>query len=471
MKQTLSQIPVDPGSLETTRTNASFTGFFEGAVRKKTLALIFLFMLQLPVLYVLYTSQISDFVKTRQEIVSRNEATSIKLISKICANETCKNANDLFKLRNWAQKYPLRSTIRKMVDKIQVDQKTQMSSADTNVKNNSDNLASENQVETTHTFSTILPETNNSTGASSATVSTTVQITTPTLASSTSKQSEESNKVNILPDCPETPPDLQGPIDVSFGHVAPEMKKMEGDNPLVKDGGHYKPPYCKALSKVAVIIPYRDRVEHLHYFLEYMHPTLQRQQLDYAIYIINQAGTGKFNRAKLMNIGYVESLKDYNFECFVFHDVDLVLENDKSLYSCPAKPRHLSAAVDKFNYVLPYGAIFGGVTELTKEQFEKANGYSNTFWGWGGEDDDMYNRVKFSGMEISRYPIEISRYKMISHAREKGNEPNPKRFDMIRQTASTMKTDGLNSLSYKLLSKEKHQLYTNVTVDVLVPAT
>lgn len=41
---------------------------------------------------------------------------------------------------------------------------------------------------------------------------------------------------------------------------------------------------------------------------------------------------------------------------------------------------------------LPYPTNFGGVTAVTKEQFEAINGFSNIFYGWGGEDDDLYNR-------------------------------------------------------------------------------
>lgn len=41
---------------------------------------------------------------------------------------------------------------------------------------------------------------------------------------------------------------------------------------------------------------------------------------------------------------------------------------------------------------LPYKEFFGGVSGLTVEQFRKINGFPNAFWGWGGEDDDLWNR-------------------------------------------------------------------------------
>lgn len=54
-----------------------------------------------------------------------------------------------------------------------------------------------------------------------------------------------------------------------------------------------------------------------------------------------KAGDVTFNRAKLLNIGYLEALKDYNWDCFIFHDVDLVPENDHNLYVCDMQPKHL----------------------------------------------------------------------------------------------------------------------------------
>jgi hypothetical protein len=40
-----------------------------------------------------------------------------------------------------------------------------------------------------------------------------------------------------------------------------------------------------------------------------------------------------------------------------------------------------------FIFRLPYRTIFGGVSALTIDQFKSVNGFSNQFFGWGGEDD------------------------------------------------------------------------------------
>ena len=52
-------------------------------------------------------------------------------------------------------------------------------------------------------------------------------------------------------------------------------------------------------------------------------------------------------RAMLMNVGAAEALKSYDYLCFIFHDVDLLPEDDRNLYSCPVQPRHMSVAINK----------------------------------------------------------------------------------------------------------------------------
>lgn len=38
------------------------------------------------------------------------------------------------------------------------------------------------------------------------------------------------------------------------------------------------------------------------------------------------------------------------FICFIFHDVDMLPEDDRNVYSCSEFPRHLSVAVNEFGY-------------------------------------------------------------------------------------------------------------------------
>lgn len=63
-----------------------------------------------------------------------------------------------------------------------------------------------------------------------------------------------------------------------------------------------------------------------------------------------QTGSKKFNRAKLLNVGYLEALKEENWDCFIFHDVDLVPENDFNLYMCGDQPKHLVVGRNSTGY-------------------------------------------------------------------------------------------------------------------------
>ena len=166
----------------------------------------------------------------------------------------------------------------------------------------------------------------------------------------------------------------------------------------INTGGLSFPKECKARFKVAIIVPYRNRETNLKIFLRHMHPFLIKQQLDYGIYLIEPIQNITFNRGLLMNIGFLESLKltSNKWDCFVFHDVDLIPEDERNIYSCPELPRHMSSAVSTFDYKLPYDGIFGGVSALTRKQMETVNGYSNLYFGWGGEGKLILLQKRFN---------------------------------------------------------------------------
>ncbi|XP_004400689.1 beta-1,4-galactosyltransferase 2 isoform X1 [Halichoerus grypus] len=269
-----------------------------------------------------------------------------------------------------------------------------------------------------------------------------------------------------LPPCPDSPPGLVGRLLIEFTSPMP-LERVQRENPGVLLGGRYAPPDCTPAQTVAVIIPFRHREHHLRYWLHYLHPILRRQRLRYGVYVINQHGEDTFNRAKLLNVGFLEALKeDATYDCFIFSDVDLVPMDDRNLYRCGDQPRHFAIAMDKFGFRLPYAGYFGGVSGLSKAQFLRINGFPNEYWGWGGEDDDIFNRISLTGMKISRPDIRIGRYRMIKHDRDKHNEPNPQRFTKIQNTKLTMKRDGIGSVRYQVLEVSRQPLFTNITVDI-----
>ncbi|XP_046582214.1 beta-1,4-N-acetylgalactosaminyltransferase bre-4-like [Haliotis rubra] len=118
----------------------------------------------------------------------------------------------------------------------------------------------------------------------------------------------------------------------------------------ISHGGRFKPLGCIARHRVAIIVPYRDRESYQKILLNNLHPMLRRQQLDYGIFVVEQAMPGTFNKAMMMNIGYTEALKEFDFQCVIFHDVDLLPENNKNLYTCPEIPRHMAVAIDRRKY-------------------------------------------------------------------------------------------------------------------------
>uniref|UniRef100_A0A9L0TB54 Galactosyltransferase C-terminal domain-containing protein n=1 Tax=Equus caballus TaxID=9796 RepID=A0A9L0TB54_HORSE len=102
---------------------------------------------------------------------------------------------------------------------------------------------------------------------------------------------------------------------------------------------------------------------------------------------------------------------------------------------------------------------------LRYKQFFEVKGFSNNYWGWGGEDDDLRLRVELHRMKIIRPMPEVSKYTMIFHTRDQGNEVNTERMKLLHQVLRVWRTDGLTSCVYKLLCVDYNPLYINITVD------
>ena len=204
--------------------------------------------------------------------------------------------------------------------------------------------------------------------------------------------------------------------------------------------------------KLSIVVPYRKREEHLKQFVPYMEEFLGKEGIPFHIYIIHQADDKPFNRAKLLNVGFKES---EGFDYFAFHDVDMLpVDSDYSYVDCPT---HLAAKAEQFGWRLPYDGYFGGVTLFDKESFIKINGYSNDYWGWGAEDDDVLLRCSIMGVSASRKDCG---YRSLSHDRSIPQDlydKNLEKFRDLRLTPTKEKIflDGLETLSYEKIKEEK----------------
>lgn len=178
-------------------------------------------------------------------------------------------------------------------------------------------------------------------------------------------------------------------------------------NPISSSG---QPPVS-----LAIIIPFRDqpqqnRAEQLRRFVDYMPRFLDSVRpplANYHVFVIEQTHDGyKFNRGKTLNIGFAIAADAANlakhgiggppFNASCFHDVDLIPDARLGPWygAYPARPLHIGASWTRY----PYAKYVGGVLTLSEAHARAINGFPNMYWGWGGEDDELFSRMQRHGV-------------------------------------------------------------------------
>ncbi len=115
---------------------------------------------------------------------------------------------------------------------------------------------------------------------------------------------------------------------------------------------------------------------------------------------------------------------------------------------------------------------FGGVTALSANDFKRTNGFSNKYWGWGGEDDDFYRRVRHQNLTVTRsnnepHLLHLARYRTIYH-----REAKPISIYnnwLLNEWKSRVQSDGLVDLAYKRLHIQLKLLFTHIVVSLKKP--
>jgi xylosylprotein 4-beta-galactosyltransferase len=251
--------------------------------------------------------------------------------------------------------------------------------------------------------------------------------------------------------------------------------------------------------KLAIIVPYRNRAKHLIKFAPYITKYLNNQNINFKIFVIEQIEDKPFNKGLLFNVGV--KLLDDSFDYVVLHDVDLLpttLSDNVVDYSFSETPKHLIShyieSHDNSNILVNYlkndnddvmkyikdAKIridkkvhlengFGGIVKMSIENFKQINGFSNQFWGWGFEDDDLLERVKKSGLSWDRQGAGFVR--SIPHQKfdKSTNDMIFKNQQELETTKITNTNDnGYNELKdqYSLIETKIFKLFTKITIEV-----
>jgi hypothetical protein len=213
-------------------------------------------------------------------------------------------------------------------------------------------------------------------------------------------------------------------------------------------------------ARVAIIVPFRDlhveqkRSMHLKKFVAGMSTFLRSAFVPFKIFIVEQSDDKrKFNRGKLLNIGY-DIAKREGFDTFIFHDVDL-LPSLNMMHAYRSKPEgktpvHIARVWNRYNNNPNY---FGGIVSFSAEQFEAINGFPNNFWGWGGEDDEMIVRSKEQGLtptapregEIEDME-DMSLEEKLEHLRGHQEWKCQKKKELLAEHKASWRDNGLSNL-------------------------
>lgn len=169
--------------------------------------------------------------------------------------------------------------------------------------------------------------------------------------------------------------------------------------------------------KYSIIIPYRNREDHLQILLTRLQEVFKDES--HEIIVSEQDDDENFQIACVENIGYQKS----NGEIIILHQVDYYPTDDVSyeVTDQPILPARRGVFLDKDNkspreYMdIPAGYrkweteidpnFYGGIICMKREHYEQINGLNPLYRGWGNEDEDLRERFVWAGIPVKRNEV------------------------------------------------------------------
>jgi len=224
-------------------------------------------------------------------------------------------------------------------------------------------------------------------------------------------------------------------------------------------------------NRLLIVVPYRDRAVHLAEFVPHVRAYFARDKLDraidYRVLVVEQTPGLPFNGGALKNAGFLIGASESDYTCF--HDVDyLPIWADYSWVDVPtplvwhgAEVRPVAPGQSNCYVRHDLRRFFGAAVIVPNEALRTANGYSNLYWGWGYEDEDLKARFLAAGIALGRRK---GTYRALDHvnagylATGKPSaiaEANRAFFEARQAAGIATASDGLSTAAFDIVERKR----------------
>jgi hypothetical protein len=169
---------------------------------------------------------------------------------------------------------------------------------------------------------------------------------------------------------------------------------------------------------IVLLTPFRNREAHLAQLVPHLENYWTDKDHELQVWVINQANDYYFNKGFVFNAGFFMLPNKENIKCVIMHDVDMIALAGVDYTSC-ALPTQLTGELDKWGWSHRDDWYNGGVINMSPSHWLATNGFSLKYVGWGGEDDELYWRLRWADLMnpetgyITRPPLGQGRFQVI----------------------------------------------------------
>lgn len=223
-----------------------------------------------------------------------------------------------------------------------------------------------------------------------------------------------------------------------------------------------------------IAIPFRNRDEHLDYFIKNTVPLIEEYLPNSRVVVIEQNQGKLFNRGVLLNVAFKEYKNKTNY--FFTHDVDL-----NPTKKCIQE--HYMKDVSDNDVLGIYTSqcnTLGGIIKIRDSVIHKINGFPNDIWGWGTEDKALQNRAQYYKINKitnltnkEQHPEYLLRFYDVKDQEKQNLRQNTHKHYRQFQTLNTKQklkvilSSGLNNLKYTILERKMlHDIVELIKVEI-----